>query len=370
MWEVRGEHVFARDTRRMIPGFHRTAVPYVWPNALAYDWPRRRTVYLDMNHWIGLAKAAQGHTGGGRYRDLLDEVRSLSQRGDIRFPLSGQHYMEMAKISSLRQREAVATLMVEISQFATLLCRSLIMRLELEALLDASIGARPTPYAPLRLLGEGVGHAFGVRGQLELREDSQGPAKVDTLRDELQYMAEWMILRGPRDEDLPHLAEHGFDPTVSRRSQTERVAQELEQRDRLDEDPRWRRGRLRDVVGARYVIVEMMDMLLEGLADRSATMGDLVSEGDRDAIREFVDAMPSGDVHVSLQVALHRNAESRWSPNDFFDIDALSVAVPYCDVVATDRQRVRDLEGAGCPARLGTTVVATPAALLEALHEL
>lgn len=272
--------------------------------------------------------------------------------------------------------------MVEISQFATLLCRSLIMRLELEALLDASIGARPTPYAPLRLLGEGVGHAFGVRGQLEIRDGSETPcdqirrewpegtAKMDTLRDELQYMAEWMILRGPRDEDLPHLAEHGFDPTVSRRSQTERVAQKLEQRDRLDEDPRWRRGRLRDVVGARYVIVEMMDMLLEGLADRSATMGDLVSEDDREAIREFVDAMPSGDVHVSLQVALHRNAESRWSPNDFFDIDALSVAVPYCDVVVTDRQRVRDLEGAGCPARLGTTVVATPEALLEALHEL
>jgi hypothetical protein len=33
------------------------------------------------------------------------------------------------------------------------------------------------------------------------------------------------------------------------------------------------------------------------------------------------------------------------------------LAVPYCDVVVTDRRRAHDHHCAGCPDRLGTTVV-------------
>ena len=77
-------------------------------------------------------------------------------------------------------------------------------------------------------------------------------------------MGEWMMLRGPQDE-ASSLAANGFDPAAARRGQEVRAQQEREQAERFDEDPRWRRGRIRDVVGARYLIVELMDMLNEGL---------------------------------------------------------------------------------------------------------
>lgn len=88
---------------------------------------------------------------------------------------------------------------------------------------------------------------------------------------------------------------------------------------------------------------------------------------DADAGRRFVDSMPSADVCVSVLTAVHRNLQTRWTSNDIFDIDALSLAVPYCDVVATERHAWHVLTNSGAPSRLATTVVALPADLVAAI---
>lgn len=364
----------------MVAGLHRSEVPYAWPTSLLLGIGSRRSIYLDLNHWIGLAKAAVGHRDGARYAALLHACRLAVSRDDAVLPLSGVHYMELSGIRDPRQRQDIARVMMELSGFRTVLCRSLVMKLELEAVLDAQLGRRAVPYAPLEAIGTGFGHAFGIKGQLQIHDRLGAPAESnrqncpggtgvhDQLLAELQYMGEWMVLRGPADGDLDELARFGFDPAAARRSQEQRAQQEREQAKRFDRDPRWRRGRIRDVVGARYLGVELMDMLSEGLRARGATLNDLFNE-DRDAARAVIDAMPSGDVHVSLQVAAHRNRQRPWTSNDYFDIDALALAVPYCDIVVTERQRARDLEWSGCPQRLDTKVLVRPEDLLDVLRD-
>jgi hypothetical protein len=345
---------------------------------LHYRLPHPRLVYLDLNHWIGLAKAARGHAGGEAYRELLGLARTIVQAGSASFPLSGTHYMELSAIRDPRQRADIAEVMAELSGYRTLICRSLLMRLEVESALDAILGSRGR-YMPLEVIDVGFGHAFGKVGKLRISNPTLGndddvrarwpggPPAYDSLLASLQTEAEWRILRGPLDDDLESLDGSGYDALSAQRVAHRRAEQEVEQVARLDEDPRWRRGRIRDVIAARYIIVELMDMLQEALAARSATLADLIDDEDREAVRSFVDAMPSGDVHVSLQVEAHRNPQSTWTVNDFFDIDALSLAVPYCDVVATDRRRAHDLRNSGCGDRLVTKVTATPHEVVAAL---
>jgi hypothetical protein len=79
--------------------------------------------------------------------------------------------------------------------------------------------------------------------------------------------------------------------------------------------------------------------------------------------------MPSGDVWITLLTAGHRNPQTRWTANDIYDADALSVAVPYCDFVATERHAAHLLHAAGLPARVRTTVVATLDELVAAVTE-
>jgi hypothetical protein len=51
-----------------------------------------------------------------------------------------------------------------------------------------------------------------------------------------------------------------------------------------------------------------------------------------------------------------RNPQFKWTSNDIFDIDALSVAVAYCDVVVTDKQAADALRRGRFPERLGSQV--------------
>lgn len=47
--------------------------------------------------------------------------------------------------------------------------------------------------------------------------------------------------------------------------------------------------------------------------------------------------MPSVRVAVSLKTHYHKNRQHNWTTNDMYDIDALAVAMPYCDAVFADK---------------------------------
>jgi hypothetical protein len=287
--------------------------------------------------------------------------------------------MEMSGIRNPRHRADVAAVMEELSGFATLVDRVTLMRLELEAALD-DMTSRPGPdYGPIPVVGQGVLQAFGKVGGLLVRnaegEDvsdevrrtwPKGPEEFDRWRADAERQLDQASLRGPRDDaEADSLRADGWDPTAARREAESRAAGEREQSGRLDADPRWRRGRLRDIVAARYVIFEIMEMVEEALTCRSLDVSDVWT--DLDASRRIVDCMPSADVCVTLLTAAHRNPQMVWTGNDIFDIDALSVAVPYCEVVATERHATRTLVSAGVPDRLGTEVVATLDDLVDRL---
>jgi hypothetical protein len=355
-------------------GLRRSETEYVWPTALVPPPESVRLIYLDLNHWIGLAKAAVGHRDGDRHRDALEAVREAKRSGSYTFPLSAEHYMEMSGIAHPRQRFDVAAVMEELSEFASLVSRTIVMRLEVEAAVDALARPRPQPYAAVPVLCQGVLQAFGKRGGLRVRDESGedvteavrrewrgGPEQFDAWQADAERQLDRSVLRGPTDAEAPELRAVGWDPTTARRGANQRAAQEREQADRLAAEPRWRRGRLRDVVSARYVALEINEMLAQALADRQLDLEDVLP--DAESARRFVDSMPSADVCVSLTAAAHRNPQTKWTGNDVFDIDALSVAVPYCDLVVTERHARHPLEVSGAPGRCGTTVMATLAEL-------
>jgi hypothetical protein len=101
--------------------------------------------------------------------------------------------------------------------------------------------------------------------------------------------------------------------------------------------------------------IEIIEMLVQALVDRGRDLDEVATS--RESIRAFADSMPSADVHTTLVEAAHRNRQKSWSPNDIFDVDALSIAVPYCDVVVTERYASHVLHAAHLPRGTKTEVV-------------
>ncbi len=83
-------------------------------------------------------------------------------------------------------------------------------------------------------------------------------------------------------------------------------------------------------------------------------------------------SMPSAD-HAQFERdsmgATGRNPQFRWQSNDIFDIDALSVAVAYCDLVVTDKQAANALRRGRVPERLGSQVFTNLDELADVLRD-
>jgi hypothetical protein len=148
----------------------------------------------------------------------------------------------------------------------------------------------------------------------------------------------YVLLRLPPnvgEEEVADMRARGWDPTVARGiadypaqgepELAQRVVAKLEYRDRL-----------RDLVSARYLAFELVNAFKEAVDAHGADLVAMLT-GDIDTARGLTDSMPSADVWISLLTAAHRNPRGRWQPNDIFDFDALSVAIPYCDVVGAVR---------------------------------
>ncbi len=362
------------------PGIDRPETPYAWPLSLLTSPAGKPLVYLDMNHWIYLAQAATGHASGRRHRKALDALRQAA--GRVVIPLASVHYMEMEGNRHAAQRFDVAGVMEELSGFACVMPRSDILTVEIDAALAQLLGT-PRRFRDAQLLGWGVLQAWGMRGGLTVRSPEEGditartrqtwpggPAAFDAWSRNADLELTRSVLRGPTDENAAaDMRSRGWDPSVARQIADDRARSEQELAAMLDAKPQLRRDQLRDAVSSRYLALELIDVLVEGLHARGLTIDELVTD-DIDAARRFTDSMPSGDAWISLLTAAHRNPQARWQPNDIFDFDALSVAIPYCDVVVTDRHACTLANAARLPARLGTTIIATLDELVAVLEDL
>lgn len=67
--------------------------------------------------------------------------------------------------------------------------------------------------------------------------------------------------------------------------------------------------------------------------------------------------MPTALVSTTLKTEQHRNPSRPWSSNDIFDIDALGLAVPYCDIAVTEKGRFHQLTVNKLDKHMNTTVL-------------
>ena len=160
------------------------AVPeIVWPPRVVQPARPPALIYLDLNHYINLARTAAGLQVPDGYGGLLRAATAARQQDRAVFPLSETHYMEMSGILDPAQRTAVAEVMESLSGFPVLLGRVTLAELEIDAMIGAllSLGSAAER---IDLLGPTFGWAFGMRCGLTIR-DADGSDSSASMREEV-----------------------------------------------------------------------------------------------------------------------------------------------------------------------------------------
>ena len=317
-------------------------------------------VYLDLKDWVALAKARLGRPGHPEDQSAYELLQGATQRGDVVVPLTLTTYMEVTKIASLRQRTDLADVIAEISGFVTITGLSILFEHQLRTALATHFDVPPP--APIDVFGIGVLFAGGKPAKFALTGHGSAeaapalPAKaVRAIETISRVGGEYMMLRGPDPEELDDLRSRGYRPEAVEEPEQQRVAHERDLAEKLRNGDA-SRGRLADFVHARYLYWELNHHLYAGLRHYGIDDESFFGRGKQWVIT-FLDDIPSAAVATTLTERIFRNADKTWTGNDVRDGDAMCVAIPYCDIVMSDKFVAAQLRTSPAVERLGTLVL-------------
>jgi len=303
--------------------------------------------------WIDLARAETGHALGAPFVEALEVFKRAAADGQARFPLSAAHYFETGKQREPRRRKELSAAMTRLSGTLRIAPPHVIVPWEIRRalieVLDLSINV-----APLELFGRGVAHAMAspsLRYTAPL--EYEGRQLAEPLRRDLEKLVEpefeELILASITPEGVPHemrLVLSDFKRLTDDRfvSGQNYVAKEIS---------KLGRRRLDDVMlGTAFA--DIIDPLLAAAQELGVSLDDDIF--DRGRMTKLIERMPSRWVEMMLRRQRQANPQKIWHGNDLNDVAALAIAVPYCDVVVTERSWSAMLNAAKVPQRFGTIV--------------
>lgn len=293
-----------------------------------------KVTYLDQNHWIKLSQTAYGRASCHDTPTVLEALRQAQASGRACFPLSNAHYIETRKRRVPDQRHRLAKFMLELSGGMTVAPPPLVFRHEIEVALGHCFPGRVVP-EPFQLLGVGLAHAAADRA-LEVHLEWPPGADVmpaplrAAIEGRLRAVAELSLLSGVLPLGGPLAVGPVTDLTVERQYKAS-----LEQ---------WRGAALQyspDELEREIYTVNLNDidsLLQEALARHGISRDEFAQLGEH-RLRAFLNDMPWQRAEMHLKRQWAKNPDLRPHDSDLIDWGFLSMAVSYCDIVVTEKQK-------------------------------
>jgi hypothetical protein len=304
--------------------------------------PTPRKIYLDLNHWYALGDALAGVPQNPDHVSVLKQLRELVERREVVFPLSSVHYIELAENPREHLRERAADAMVLLSRFTTMAPSSKILDGEMAQELNRRFG-RPAFPMKVAKFGVGAGFAFGETQLMGLkgiteenRQEFEARVGMSVVEFEaaVNATAEYWVLRGPTATLLSAIP--AYDPNAARRLADAQLDDFKIMINTLRTDPDVAK-RPMDAICARQLIFDIGDNYTRAIISAGFTK-DRLPFHDKADHTDFLLSLPSRKVVTLMQSHYLQDVHRDWLINDLRDIAALSTAIPYCDVVVTDKK--------------------------------
>jgi hypothetical protein len=307
------------------------------------DFPK--CLYLDQNKWIDLARTHYGRPGGEPFQNALRAVRGGVKSGKLIVPFSIVNAQEAMIPQDAGRRERLARFMVELSGNLTILPEQAACRWEIRnAVGRVLVTGSPTAVRPLAVQ-QGFTHALGLGVQV-LGPATQADTATRHIRSPEMTVAFLLMVSGQRERIAQAQAGEAGAVGVFEMDRARSASLTLEQRRKLEfEELFFGTGTYRQALAA--VLQEF------GVTDQAFRTR--VHSG-QDAVH-FIADIPNLDILLTLRLARDRDLTRPIERNDIRDLDWLSVAVPYANVVVSENYWGHQVRSTGLHEKYGTVLL-------------
>jgi hypothetical protein len=290
-------------------------------------------IYLDQWVYVELLRSYKGYSP--EYATTCKRLIESAQNGVNTFPFSIAHLVETSKRAKLSSRKDLMKLIFDLSKFNTIRPWPQIIDLEIRNAILKSLNCDPYNVSSY-VFGKELAHCIGGKVKIVSKTSGKSITEIPSEIEDGFYSA-----LTDSDTMVNALCQDGIMEFIEQGIQEEKdLAKELEEL-RIEKYSHPDKKMRYKINTARFFITFIKDKFIksvlefEELDPKEYIQYIFSSEESR---YEFLKSIPTAYVFHILTYAQNQNSSRAIDPNDFWDIAALSIAVPYCDVVVTERE--------------------------------
>lgn len=308
------------------------------------------TIYFDQRIWIDLLKAHKGiEPYKQKYGDVCRKVMIASDANNHKFPFSMWTLIETHKRTKLESRKELFQFIFRVSKFNTILPWVEILSPEIRNAILISVKKQPVNLEGV-VFGEGIGHCFSSKEVLLPKEGAK-PISEEKKKE---------IFSALRDPDRVADALSGEVLWEYIRAEDERdkeMTEKLEGLRKKYSHPDKRKQK--DIADARFLFEVIENRFIREVLNQQLDAKEYIKQvfSSRENADNFLKQIPTAYVYHILEYARDSNKSRSIEKNDFADLGALAIAIPYCDVVVTEREWANILNKRGIGKLCNTRII-------------
>ena len=302
-----------------------------------------KRIYLDTNHWIKLLEIEQGKEDDEQLKKIFIAIKKLTKADKIRVLYSGFTLNEIWKYHNVEQQSKLIDLILDVSKLWVLKPYNLFTEKEIENAATFVLEKKYIHDIYSEILGKGVGDIFDVSLEYVLRKNPLIEYLIKNNHLGLSYYffkKDFQLM----NEDLEFIKK-----TLKSDKARETRQKSFEENKKLlknMEENRHKNSKMNKDLFSRYsqtrsIIDGAVPHLAVFMRSKHITADQLFFPNPEERMKIFNKHLNSVNVLSMLVLERDFSAEKSISANDAYDMAHLSGAIPYCDVVVTDKMFAR-----------------------------
>ena len=298
-----------------------------------------KRIYLDTNHWIKLLSIEQGKENDELLKKIFIAIKKLTKLDEIRVLFSAFTLHEIWKYHKIEQRNKLIDLVLDISKLWVLKPYDLFFEKEIENAANFVLGKNYLHDIHSEILGRGLGDIYNISFEHMLKRN---PIIENAIKNNTQGFSVDFFKNNFQEfnEDL-EIVKKNLKSNEFREIHNKSVEDSKKFLKNMEEARHKNSEMSKDLFSrysqARSIIDSAIPHLAVFMHLRHITSEQLFTPNSKERVKTFNKHLNSLNVLSTLVLERDFSVEKPIISNDVFDMAHLSGAIPYCDVVITDK---------------------------------